>query len=609
MRWLKLCPVLVIFSLFFVPWDRAFAGVPPPGKEINLSREKFEFIKRPPKVFVPFREEDFAKYIKTTPQGKKTVTLSNGKVLDFDEFLKELNEIENKLNEWGYSLRDKEKEIKIGRFIYPKARFELQRKLLLDNLEQAQGGEISIVKPDILKKAPEISPTTLAFQTYYSEVESYKGPKGVKEPNPFVWERSYDRDFGNDDFGVSLHAYAKLNALDDVKNRFLDINSSFSADITLFGNTAKVVEAEAKSVDNKGYNVKVDVIGAGNVLNETIPNRLEKTWTKSRGFDWSWSTRFPIGPLEGKGTIGFKGTLGITCGGALDISVKNPYISAEVSPLLSANAYAELSVGYEIASAGVGGNLVLIENKTPINGELRLVLDNPDNPYFGYNLTATNKATLLKGKLYVFAEVDTLLFGSKRYTLDLYDFDGFTFEDTIFSVRGNQPSRKERHLWLKIERIQGITPYTARNEKLEVEPQEFVIFVQAGGQSYERTVVDKNKDGVFDNKDLSPNALPPNFEIPLISEDIKVPISVSVLQKYSIGGVIFRSYLDLSKGKSKNILLIYDPKTKTFSGTASSKEEEAVRITGDSNVFGERYHNVTFKFVTSLFKAAPAEAK
>ena len=73
--------------------------------------------------FKPFNY-DFFKITKS-----QIITLSDGRKITREDFLKEINDIEQKLNSYGYSLRDKEEEIVIQRIVIPRQNFEIQRKV------------------------------------------------------------------------------------------------------------------------------------------------------------------------------------------------------------------------------------------------------------------------------------------------------------------------------------------------------------------------------------------------------------------------------------------------------------------------------------------------
>jgi len=53
------------------------------------------------------------------------ITLSDGRKITGEDFLKEINDIEQKLNSYGYSLRDKEEEIVIQHIVIPRQNFEI----------------------------------------------------------------------------------------------------------------------------------------------------------------------------------------------------------------------------------------------------------------------------------------------------------------------------------------------------------------------------------------------------------------------------------------------------------------------------------------------------
>jgi hypothetical protein len=536
---------------------------------LRIPPQKFLLEKLPPIKFIPFDRS----YFNIRPT-QNTVTLKNRKTLTVDKFLAEVNELEQKLNELGYTLKDN-KPIKI-KYIYPRDQFKLQKEMF---------------SKDFLKKITIPLPPQVTCEDYSTggEASSTGGPKDFV---PLDWERKWDVSFGNDDFGVNLIANMTIEG----RENYLNVNPFFDAGIAIFENKVDVLR-----IEKSGNNVIGKLIG-NQILNMPLSTEL-KNKTLDDAFEWSTSLSFPIGPIDVSGTFGFRGRARIMFNGKIDPS--SGKVNGNLSPYLSAEAFGELGAGYEIVTVGIGGKLLLISDNANLMGSLELVKSS--NRYFKFSAIGENKVTLLSGKLYAYAEIDYLI-GSKQIEVDLYDFDGFNFAQPLFSINNiSVPAEKDHKVWLKINNISGITPYTARNEKLEIEPREFDVIVKIGERSYFKTVKDYNKDGLY-GKALGEYE-PLRYEIPLLSFK-KVPISIEVIERYKIGTLDFKNTLDFAPGIWRKVELCYDPKTRTFSGTKSGKEDERIRSVGDSNYWGERYHQIIFELTAEGgFKEAPAKAK
>lgn len=542
---------------------------------LRLPPEKFLLEKLPPITFKPFNREYFK-----IPPTQDTITLKNGKTLKVEKFLEEVNELEKWLNKSGYSLRpdkdkhDKTKPIKI-KYIYPKDQFKLQRGMLAK---------------DILKEDSKPSPPPqITCEDYSTEESSLTGRP--KDFVPLDWGRKWDASFGNEDFGVNLNTNLAIQG----NKENLDINPFFKTGISFLGNDVEVLKIE------KQDDYLIGTLLGKELFNQSLSSEYKETLLNEQ-FKWGTELSFPVGPINIEGEFGFEGSAIVDLSGKLNaISGK---ADANVSSKLYASAYGELGASYEIVSVGVGAKLILIDNTTTLNGNLELVKS--PSLYFKYSADATNRMELLSGRLYVYGEVDYLI-DSKHIEVEIYEFDGFQFDQTIFSVKNSVPAEKDHRVWLKIDQIKGITPYTARNEKLDIEPKEFDVIVEIGGRRYTKTLKDYNKDGKYGGVFGEYGSL--RYEIPLLSFK-KVPIGIEVTERYKVGTLDFKNTLDLAPGAWKKVELCYDPKTRTFSGTKSGKEDEEIRSVGDSTYWGERYHQIIFELTTqSPVKAAPAKAK
>lgn len=260
---------------------------------------------------------------------------------------------------------------------------------------------------------------------------------------------------------------------------------------------------------------------------------------------------------------------------------------------IHATVFGNLKTGFKVASAGIGGDLELLNDELEIVGNLEFLKPEIGYPYFKASSFGKQKGHALKGKLYAFVEVD-YVFGTKKFKLNFYHFDGYDLREVMYSVNVTKPALKDRKLWLFVNTIQGITPFSARNEKLNIESSVFEIFVNINGESYYKNITDKNHDGILDSTFLY-------WEIPLLSYR-KIPVSISVYQKYKVGEVYLRSQLDISPDDSKTLNICYDPFTKKFTGSCSGNEDEKKIVRGNTNYFGERNHLLSFKLAPSLSK-------
>lgn len=545
------------------------------GAKIFLPPEKFLIKKMPPIKFVPFKETDFGRFIniKKLPDGRveKIVRLKNGKELPFDKFIKEVNELEAEFNKMGISLRDSD-TIKI-KYIYPHEQLKLQKEMFSKDF--SKGLKI------------HLPPQVVCEGDSEGHTQSEGGPKDFV---PLDWRRDWNQSFGNDDFGINLNANMKIEGKEDS----VDVQPYFDLGIKMFGK-----EAEVLTIHRKGNKLVGEVIGVGDLFEQ----RLSSSWNEQlfkEDFKWSRELSFPVGPINVSGEFGFNGNASLTTSGEYDLG-SGKLIKIELTPYADAEAYGELGANYEIVTAGVGGKITLININAPLSGGLQLTGDE-----FKIFANGDIDANLLNGRLYAFVEIDYLI-DSKKFEIEFFNFEGFHFKQNLFYIKQSVPSKKDHHAYLKIDKIYGITPYTARNEKLDIEPISYDLIVNIDGREYTKTLKDYNKSGIWG--DAIGEYEDQIFEIPLLSYK-RVPISLEVKEKYKIGTFEFYNTLDFAPGAWNKVELCYDPRTRTFSGTKSGKEDEEIRSVGDTEYWGERQHGILFEIGGGYpFKAAPAKAK
>lgn len=548
--------------------------------KIHVRADKFSLEKHPPLKFVPLDRTFFK-----IPATKTSVTLKNGLSLPVEEYLKEVNALEQELNKFGYSLRDSA-PIKI-QYLYPREQFPLQKKILSSYW---------------LKNTGLIRPSQITCEGF-SEGKTEESGQPT-DPVPLDWEKNWQVSFGNNDFGADLAASIKLSG----DKNSLAAAPLFASSISIFGRQVDVLKIE-----------KIGERLNGKLLNQEFINLpLNQAFHRPFGHESPWiaDIRFEVPILHLiEGQIKFEGKTNTE----VELSPSPDLIFTRISPYIELNFSGKLSVDCKIASAELQGHLTPIVDQAVIEGKVeRLKAPNQfSKKYEYYRIYTSGKnklITLLKGDLIIKAEVD-LIFYSKKFEIDLFKFNGFQEEPpeymTLFSYNTSIPVEKDHKIWLVINQIRGITPYTARNEKLSLEPKEFEISLNLGSKNLVKTIKDVNGDGYYGpaEKGWRPVTEPPlMFEIPLLSFR-KVPISIEISEKYNIGTLEFKSPLDLASGTWNNVDLCYDPGTRRFTGTKNGGENEDLISTGDTNYWGERNHGISFKLTPTPLKAAPAKAK
>lgn len=568
--------------------NSSFSSFQHPGKIVVTSKrkiivppERFNFIKKKAIPFTKFNFKDFGLTSET-----ESIKLKSGKKISTEKFLQEVNELEEKLNEWGYSLRDKQKVVRLGALKIPINLLRLQQKNFMHLSPLVTSPKLLSVKT--ISPCGFISP---------EEIAKAKEEGPPKEFSPFNWGTNWSTGTIGDKNAFAFEFYTDFYLKGEKQNK-VNLNSLLKIAAYIFGERVELIEATSDLEKDPDFEVWV-LNKRERIYSLNFPmTAKDKTTVIDKGISYGIPMDFPLGPIVVSGEFGFEGNVKLDLGAAYNL--QELLVQGEIIPSLYASAFGKLGVGYEIASAGVEGDLVLIDDMLNLDGRLQYIIDGNRKPYFDAQAKGSNILKALNGTLSLYVEIDLLLY-SKKFTLDLFSWEGINFADTLFQLETKAPAYKDRRLWLDITRISGITPYTARNERNGVIPKKFIVEVEAGDRAFTREIVDMNKDGVIDRVSA--------IEIPLLSS-LRIPITIRVKEKYAVEGVDLESYLDLEKGEGKQIRICYDPKAKSFSGTVEGKEGQDVRVVGDTNYFGERFHSVSFQLLPTMpIKAAPAKAR
>jgi len=260
------------------------------GRVLRIPQEKFLIEKLPPIKFISFKPDEFIRFIAKDKDGKEVIILKektiwfNGKPLitrktktvDFQKFLKEVNEIEEGLNKLGYSLRD-DNPIKI-KYIYPREHFKLQKEML---------------SKDFLKKITIPLPSQITCEGY-SEGKTELSDR-PKDPVPFNWEWKWDESFGNEDFGVKLVSFLNISG----QQHDLNIYPFFRANIMLFGEKIEDILRIDKIDKNeiKVTYLTLDPLPEWKNVEYNLNQNYDKELFK-RDIGWNTEFEFPVGPIN-----------------------------------------------------------------------------------------------------------------------------------------------------------------------------------------------------------------------------------------------------------------------------------------------------------------------
>ena len=179
----------------------------------------------------------------------------------------------------------------------------------------------------------------------------------------------------------------------------------------------------------------VSVLG-NSVYDKNLSAATSQSWSNqfSKSFDYATKFHFSLGPIPCSVKLGAQGSAGVR----YFIGVRPAHATAQVIPNAHARAYAQFGVDIVIASAGVGGQLRLIDFELRLGGDLGVNFDN-SRAYVDEHFYAQYDLTMLSGSLYVFAEVYVPAFDippwhKKHYQWDLWKWAGFKKKGYLFNV-------------------------------------------------------------------------------------------------------------------------------------------------------------------------------
>lgn len=190
--------------------------------------------------------------------------------------------------------------------------------------------------------------------------------------------------------------------------------------------------APADSAKKMTARIKVDVAGTTLLnINQSYPQKKTISGSPAKSINQSIPVEgFPIGGgLSFTGKIGVKGSAGLKYNATLG----RGYVTAQAKPYASISAFGEAGVEFlDFLGGGVGGSLTFIQGSTDLRGSLFLALQNAEQIIVGYSYYFGVDLTLLKGRLYIYAEACVPFTDwCKRWEHDIFEWDGVKAKGTI----------------------------------------------------------------------------------------------------------------------------------------------------------------------------------
>ena len=438
---------------------------------------EFKEKNKPPIPYVPF---DITNPETGQPYKDSDVLTVDGKQMPYPEVKAIVNNAEKNFNEHGYSLRNATPEVIQELAVCDT--MMLGQAVILTLAMSNPGGPLS---PDAVKdkvlKAIELAKSKVPNwgevfdkakdenrDIYLPPVPTYTAPTPTphRTPlNPLTKERSWSWEYGHKD---SMWAQASANfSLNGNKTSAKAIAKGLVNASVLGKWEGEVLSGDATADVGVDHTVglSINVRGAGQSL-------YSKTWNTGpieehgeQRFDLHEETswRFSIGPIPCKGAIGFMGSVGIKYG----FDIVPIQISAFAEPFVDTKVYAQVAADIGVASAGVGGELRLINDVVTLQGGLSVTFE--DEPTITLEMTGKNSLDALSGRLYAFAKIDVKIY-DKEWQFDIFKWDGYKKESEIFNYRRTLgPNGIKAEGLLTAEDVMEVTAIDAEHRLIDLE--------------------------------------------------------------------------------------------------------------------------------------------
>ncbi|WP_394840300.1 hypothetical protein LVJ94_25785 [Pendulispora rubella] len=410
-----------------------------------------KLVKKPAIAFHAFPLENPQTGQKYAPN--EEIDVGGGKKRLAVDVFADINDMEQKLNSWGYTLRDVggsytlqeidrcvdqlqaqaaliEKDSDknpLSALDLEKRKKELEAKweaykqnlVALDELWRKSDSDA--VKVNLPDKPPFTSPVPQAARVQ---------PKDIMKKRTWHFEKGDKGKFWiAGDASLALQGSREITAL--------DADGGFSAGLMgLWSGEVLGAHARGEAGKAKDANLKLNVrvVGkdvwhptytAGGSGNHVL-HKAEKYTAASIDEGVTW--RFSIGPIPMAVRVGFRAEAGFQFG--YDVSITA--LGGFAGPYVAADAYLQLGVDIGIAGAGIEGSLTLLKDELTLRGDG--AVDFSDEPKLTLSLSASNNLTALSGKLSVYAYIN-LIFTKWKGSYTLWSWEGFHKTWDIFHFK------------------------------------------------------------------------------------------------------------------------------------------------------------------------------
>jgi len=538
---------------------------------------------------------------------QKEVVFKNGNRMNVEDYLNQLNQLEQEFNKLGYSLRQPG-EVVLQKTVLNKDIFERTRKALIEShlqepsffvpspdllgasLKTAQKGlkllipkpliNPAFLDPDVFKKQMEQAQNTIQI------VEKKLAQSKPQEIKPLKIEKRFSKELGaEDEFAVKVEAGLIMNGRGDR----VDLTVYGKGTGYVMGKSAEVLDGKAtmfSSKDKANATVKLRAIGY-DILDESWDTFYSYQNSTSKSIDQSYTGSFTIGPIPVTVTLGFKGEVGIDYGFCMTPN----YVSGIASPYVDSGGYAEAGVGLEFVNAGAGAELTFLKDRMNLQGELGIQLVG-EEPILVLKYAGQNELHALDGKIYAYVDIDYWI-GHKKFSWDIFEWDGVKTSGYILG-----PEEYCQSLISGQKFTKETVSVVVKDLKTQYKTGNTQILFGTSAYSLTEAPAPPTKTIIWFGKEIKweKEIVPPSDKKVVIVMEVWGPRKPEREKGILEGN--HRLNVDPNGGE---IVLILDLEKGTFTGDATGKRGDTIRLKGTD---GEIEFYIPLKF-----KETPAKAK
>lgn len=376
------------------------------------------------------------------------------KIVRAEDYFREINDTEQKLNAWGYSLRDGGastlSQLNTCQTLLQDQARRIDKAVAAEQAKFMENDDDwmkrwNTMKDEYAKMIPSWdelyrNANDEKYQVYMPTVPVYQPPQPKLERREikFSKEKTYSLAQGSSgSFKAELLPYYKVGA-----NK---VEARGEAGIHVKGGMLGQWEGEIATLATEAIspgsgplvvNLRASVINGKKTWNkpmvETGKLRYYSSVRASEAYEVTY--RFAVGPIPMAGTVGIRGEVGFQWG----IELLPLQVGAFTGPFAAVDAYAQVGADVAVGGVGVGGRLRVAEYSLMLQGNALFTYE--EEPLITVNVALTSDLTLLAGDLYAYAYVEYPIpwppwHDRSEWRHAFFEWNGFKKKGTLFDYK------------------------------------------------------------------------------------------------------------------------------------------------------------------------------